>query len=220
MSDELLYSPDPVEVDFLRRTAESLYLKGAARIVNPLRWERARKDIRFEDVVFDVTKRSGSRSISCPFHGRDSHPSFFFYPRNNDGTCFGCPPGKRYYDNIIIVARSLDMTNVQALRWIENKYNLPPIADTEGEDDEPVTNEVVRELRCEDLIDPFIRLARTDIQNKRDPELAGEYLRVFFEADNLNQKNSSAEDRAKAAMLLGEVLGKKRLKGIKSKKAY
>ena len=89
IDDELLL-PTETEVNFEKDTLYNLYQTGGSREINPERWDRVRKEIRFEDVVADLTGHSGSTSIRCPFHGSDSRPSFWLYKGTNDGWCFGC----------------------------------------------------------------------------------------------------------------------------------
>ena len=95
--------------------------------INPARWERANDEINFQDLVEEFTgKRSSNRAISCPFHGPDRTPSFYFYPAHNNGFCFGCPPGEQFYDNIRFVARTLSVSRLKALLWLEKNQGLPP----------------------------------------------------------------------------------------------
>lgn len=86
--EELL--PTEIELTFEKSNLYKLYRSGWSQGINPERWDRVRRDIRFEDVVADLTGHSGTTSIRCPFHGRDSRPSFWLYKRTNDGWCFGC----------------------------------------------------------------------------------------------------------------------------------
>jgi hypothetical protein len=88
MADDQKY-PNLDEFDFQKSTLLKLYSTNSGNI-NHVRWERVRQDIRFEDVVAETVGLSGGNSISCPFHGRDSTPSFWLYKGTNDGWCFGC----------------------------------------------------------------------------------------------------------------------------------
>jgi hypothetical protein len=83
---------DPVfvadDLAFDRATAHALYKAGFME-THPHRWLRISEEVRFEDVVLLLTGLTGLK-ISCPFHGRDSNPSFQIYRRGNDAFCFGC----------------------------------------------------------------------------------------------------------------------------------
>ena len=81
--------PSELEIKFEKESLYKLYQTGTASGINPERWERVRREIRFEDVVSELYGHTGE-SIRCPFHGSDSTPSFWLYKRTNDGWCFGC----------------------------------------------------------------------------------------------------------------------------------
>ena len=110
--------------------------------------------------------------MCCPFHGRDSKPSLYYYLENNTFFCFGCPDGDGYWDNIKLVARSLEITRPQALRWLEAEFHLPPMADEQKPFDlDSVEGLVVLEeeeedpeppllLNVEDLRAPYVAAAR------------------------------------------------------------
>ena len=218
--------PEIEELEFERESVERLYRTGAGGI-NPERWERARDDVLFEDVVSDLT---GSRSsvIRCPFHGRDSRPSFQLYPRTNSAFCFGCPPGSMYYDSVTFVSKYLEISRVQALRWIEKNFDLPKLADVKDDEDEDENTTGI--LWFWDLAEHFILKANQDVQSTKDVELAEDYLRIYFTA--LAQEKA-ADDLAKiegdesvatdmhinAAKALAAVLGKEKLDAIADRKA-
>jgi hypothetical protein len=206
VSEDLFVYPDPEEVEFSREQYAKMYYSGEAAGINPLRWERARDDVRFDDVVFELTKHH-SNSISCPFHGRDSRPSFYVYPpaKGNNGWCFGCPPRQQFYDSIRFISKLLGISRVKALIWLENKFALEPIAAVVVEEEEETT----LSLTFEDLTKPYIDKAAKDIIANKDPELAQEYLRVFFEAE-----------RDKAVLPLASVLGRESLAKIVQRKGF
>jgi hypothetical protein len=204
MTDDIY--PDPEDVEFSRETYAKMYYSGEAAGINPLRWDRIRNDIRFDDVVFELTKKN-TNVINCPFHGRDSNPSFYIYPpaRGNNGWCFGCPPRQQYYDAVRFTSRLLDISRVKALLWLEKRFNLPPIENiVEEEEEEQITS-----LTFEDLCGPYIEKAANDIIANKDPELAQEYIRLFFEAD-----------RDKAVIPLASVLGKEALRKLVERKGF
>src|SRR5208282_2777060 len=62
------------DVEFSRAAVKALY----GGVVAEQRWSRANSEIRFDDVVQELTGKWG-RAISCPFHGTDSTPSFYLF---------------------------------------------------------------------------------------------------------------------------------------------
>ena len=225
MSDDQQY-PNLEEFDFQKATLLKLYATNSGNI-NHVRWERVRQDIRFEDVVAETVGLSGGNAISCPFHGRDSTPSFWLYKGTNDGWCFGCPPGEQYYDHVRFVSKYLDVSRVTALKWIEKKFELPTLAEYEdvAEDEEETVT-----LELKDLTEPYIIKAVRDVQATQDVGLALEYLRFYFEAihldkaaDELKKQGDDAEEvkdlQLKAAMVLARILGKTEIDKVLEKKA-
>ena len=221
MGDEETRLPAIEELDFGRESVQRLYLTSTGGI-NPERWERARDEVRFEDVVSELT---GHREhlLHCPFHGRDRRPSFQLYPRTNDAFCFGCPPGSQYYDSIIFVSRYMDCNKMQALQWIEKTFDLPKLPNAPLEDgDEDGT------LGFWDLSEPFILKAAHDVQESGDPELAEDYIRIYFKglamekAAAESEKGDEGEDlgdmHLKATLVLAKVLGKEKLNSIVEQK--
>jgi hypothetical protein len=200
--DDMLY-PDPEDIEFSRSAYAKLYYSGEAAGVNPIRWERVRNDIRIEDVVFELTKKN-TQAISCPFHGRDSRPSFYVYRRTNDCWCFGCPPRQQYYDAVRFTSKLFNFSRVKALIWLEHKFELPPIEDVLSEKEDDTVS-----LSFEDLREPFLQKATQDIITTKDPELAMEYLRLYFESEH-----------DKAAIPLASVLGKEVVSKLAIRKGF
>jgi hypothetical protein len=170
--------PEEDQLTFEKSSLYKLYRSGWSKEINPERWDRVRRDIRFEDIVADLTGRSGSTAISCPFHGRDSRPSFWLYKRTNDGWCFGCPPKEQYYDQVRFVSKYLGINRAAALNWLEKKWELSPLADIVPEEEDVETIE----LQFADLQEPFILKAIRQVQEFRDVELAEDYLCHYFKA--------------------------------------
>ena len=224
MSDEQL--PAIEELDFERSSVERLYRTGPSGI-NPERWERARKDIRFDDVVAELTGHRDS-VIHCPFHGRDAHPSFTIYNRTNDAYCFGCPSGSMYYDSIIFTAKYLEINRARALQWLEQKWDLPPLADVSTEPTDEDESELGELLRFRDLAEHYIIKANRDVQEVKDVELAEDYIRIYFkglamekaaeEAEKGEEGEDLADGHLKAALMLAKVLGKEKLASIVEQK--
>jgi hypothetical protein len=144
-------------------------------MINPARWDRVRDDIDFRDLVTELTGESGPM-ICCPFHP-DRTPSFRFYPHNNDGWCFGCPPREQYFDNVRFVAKHLSISRTQALIWLEKTNNLTQMPDVEGEEQD--WEEV--SITFADLSEVYIIQAKTDIQATKDLELAEQYIQRYCE---------------------------------------
>jgi hypothetical protein len=214
--DEELEEEGIEEANFDRRSVDLLYRSGYLDI-NPERWLRAKEDIHFDDLVVRLTGFS-STMISCPFHGRDSTPSFHLYRRGNDAWCFGCPPGKNYYDSIIFVSERLGISRLAALQWLENTYNLPPIADLKPEEAEELHAGDPLLVTFRDLLPAYVEHARRDIRAARDVDLAKEYLEILFGAwppRNEEQTNPNAGE----AIPLARVLGKPAINYILQNKA-
>jgi hypothetical protein len=210
--EELL--PTEIELTFEKSSLYKLYRSGWSQQINPERWDRVRRDIRFEDVVADLTGHSGTTSIRCPFHGRDSRPSFWLYKRTNDGWCFGCPPKEQYYDHVRFVSKYLGISRSAALRWLEKKWELPELADIKPDEEEVDSIE----LQFADLQEPFILKAIKQVQEFRDVELAEDYLCHYFKATQCMKfsedakKEGEPEDAAalevKATLTLARALTK------------
>jgi hypothetical protein len=164
------FDDNEYDVEFLRSEAAKMY--GG---VNPERWER----IREQDFLSIAEEITGQRCLKnsfvrCPFHGADSTPSFKVY--ENDAYCFGCD---MFFDAIALVAKHQDCNRFKALLWLENYYNLPPMADTPAEDEEVDDEE--RELKFSEVEPRYIKFASAEIQKLKNAELAEEYLRYYFE---------------------------------------
>jgi DNA primase len=196
--------PTLKDVDFSRAAAIASYGEGGA--MPEERWVRANKEIRFEDVISELTGLAFvGRAISCPFHGTDSRPSFYVYPGGNDGYCFGC---SLYYDNVIFASKFLQFSRVKALKWLEHQFELPPMADIILEKEEDDDEEEVITLEFGDLSEHYIQFAMRDIQEVGEADQAEEYLRIYFEAE-----------KEKLVLPLGRVLGQPRVKKILQRKA-
>ena len=129
MTEPLDQTPLDDDVDF----GDAGELAAGGNRISDARWERARSEVDARDVIFMLHDRRGN-PMSCPFHGRDSKPSFYYFPENNTCFCYGCPDGDGYWDNVKVVARTLEITRPQALRWLEREFHLPPM----GAEQEPV----------------------------------------------------------------------------------
>lgn len=225
MPDQYQTAPDVVDVDFHRAAADKLYRTGGiARGINPARIDRIHEEIRFDDLVADLTGKMGDK-ISCPFHGTDRTPSFTFYRGGNDAFCFGCGIGG-YYEHIKFVQKELGISWVQALRWIEKHYELPALPDVveEVEEDDEITTEVY----LPDLQETYFVRALREYGETQDDGLFEEYALIYFSALELEdgareakkqREHTEAERmRTLAAKKLARVLGQQVVNDILDEK--
>lgn len=157
------------DVEFLRSEATKMY--GG---INPVRWERIREQ-DFLQIAEEITGQRCLKNsfVRCPFHGADSTPSFKIY--DHDAYCFGC---SMYFDAVALVAKHQDCTSFKALLWLENFYDLPPMADVAIEE---VVEDEERELKFSEVKQHYIKFASADIQKDKTPALAEQYLKYYFE---------------------------------------
>jgi hypothetical protein len=209
--------PVAAEAVLERATSQQLY-QGGFMMVNPERWTRLKDLVRFDDVV--ALFIPGYRQvISCPFHGRDSKPSFHIYRRTNDAYCFGCPPGKEYYDHVRFVAAMHGGSMLQALCWLEREFKLAKMADVNTEKYEEDQAEEFITVTFADLKEAFIRHAARDNAREKDLDLAKEYAEILFSAWPTRQEEKENPE-AGDAMALARVLGRTSVQSILARKAY
>lgn len=206
---------------FDRQTARELYRLGFGDAKLSARWSRATDPevIRFVDIVNEIHGRAEANGmISCPFHGRDSHPSFKLYP---DGAwCFGCPHGQQYYDTVKFVAAKFGYTPLQAIVWLEKKYGLPQLEgdEYEEEDEETEDGNAIVSLNFHDLAGPYIKTAARAFQQSLDVELAHEYITIFFESMPGRKEDPNSTEALQKAVGLARVLGWKAVEEIKKQR--
>ena len=179
--------------------------------ISPERWERAHDNPPVKDLLADLFGLHGS-PLSCPFHGRDSKPSFYVYPRSNDCYCFGCGEGPLgYWDNLKLVAAHFGWVRtfgsdevpdrVQALKWLEKNYDMPvlthesassrpdifilddTLGDTEAEQDPLLA---YRDVPFTLLREPYIRAAIVQVSTAAPEdrlELAKELIERRFRGE-------------------------------------
>ena len=85
--------------------------------------EKIRDTANIVDVVseFVTLKKSGSNYKGlCPFHNEKT-PSFYVSPARGMCHCFGCGKGG---NSISFIMEHEQMTYVEALRWLANKYHI------------------------------------------------------------------------------------------------
>jgi DNA primase len=143
------------------------------------RWTRAREDVDIVALVLDLTgSKIKGKAISCPFHGRDSRPSFYLYKNTNSSYCFGCPPGANFFDTIGFVSKFRECSPAQAVMWLEKNYELPDLAPTAKE--APFVPKWL--LSVEELKEAYFKQVRHSL--KREPNLANAklYIDIYWEA--------------------------------------
>ena len=85
--------------------------------------EKIKDAANIVDVVseFVTLKKSGSNYKGlCPFHNEKT-PSFYVSPARGMAHCFGCGKGG---NSISFIMEHEQMTYVEALRWLANKYHI------------------------------------------------------------------------------------------------
>lgn len=208
------------DVEFTREAARELYRAqfGDSNLI--ARWDRIRSAIPFEDVVEEIQGERRS-VISCPFHGRDSRPSFTLYRRTNDAFCFGCPEGEKYYDAVRFVCAKWGYTRLQAIAWLEKHWELPPLAATdteEEEDDEDDSETVTVTLNFSHLAESYIAKAATTLSQKPDPEMAREFIAIFFQGRPDKDADPNSDESLERVMPMARVLGWKAIEEIKRRR--
>lgn len=228
MSDTYQSAPDVVDTTLQQEMREKLYAAGAARGINPARKERIHENIRFDDLVAELTGRHGSK-ISCPFHGRDSNPSFTFYRGPNNAFCFGCPPNKGFYDHIRFVQEYYGVSWVEALVWIEKHFGFPPMEDVllEQEEMDDQQEEEIIKLTFHDLSEPYLAKVAREVRKIKDPDYAQECLLIYFQAlaHETSAEQAQTSDAVEATRLhdhattlLARFLGQQQVSSILSLK--
>ena len=92
-------------------------------MIDHLTAEKIKEAANIVDVVseFVTLKKSGSNYKGlCPFHNEKT-PSFFVSPARGTCHCFGCGKGG---NSIGFIMEHEQMTYVEALRWLANKYHI------------------------------------------------------------------------------------------------
>lgn len=213
-SDPEPQSPQSADdFDWVKAEVEKLYR--ASTDIPIERWDRVRWEIDFYDLTLQLLEETGNmkgkpsnNKISCPFHGRDSTPSFTFYRGSNSAFCFGCEPPavNQFYDNVRLVSSVFGISKRDSLKWLEKRYKLPAMTVTSDIVDLPDTEEEeVVELNFDDLREPFLALATVLSKDTETQEL----LDIFFKAQQTQDP-----------LPLAKVLGKDRVKRILRHKAH
>lgn len=195
---------DAEDIEFVKEEVDKLYKLSTD--IHPDRWERARWEIDFYDFAMEflqenkLLKGRVDTVISCPFHGRDSTPSFHFYRSSNSAFCFGCPPPARdqFYDSVSLVSRTFQISKRDALVYLEKRFKFPAILGEKKEDDEEIS------LTFSDLREPLL------IQESSKSRTVAESLEVmssFFRAMKIDDP-----------LPIARLLGKERVKSVLRRK--
>ena len=210
-SPQSLASADDFE--WVKAEVEKLYRSSTDIPIE--RWDRVRWEIDFYDLTLQLLEETGNMKgkpnggkISCPFHGKDSTPSFTFYRGSNSAFCFGCEPPatNQFYDNVRLVSSVFGISKRDSLKWLEKRYKLPMLATESDIITLPDTEEdEVVELNFDDLKEPFLALATVLSKDTGTQEL----LDIFFKAQ-----------QAQDPLPLAKILGKDRVRRILRHKAH
>jgi DNA primase len=113
-------------------------------MITPATIQKINDEARVEDIVgeFVSLKKRGVNLIgNCPFHNEKT-PSFYVSPTKGIYKCFGC--GKAG-GSINFLMESQQMTYVEALRYLANRYNIE-VEETE------LTNEVKEQINARESV--------------------------------------------------------------------
>jgi hypothetical protein len=199
-----------------RKRSHALYRAGQdPQIIE--RWDRINDKIQLQEVIADLHDGESRELFSCPFHGRDSRPSFKVYPLKNNAWCFGCPDGAGYYDSVRFVAAKLSCSKLQAIVWLEKKYRLSPIEAEPEDDEDDDDDDGVRyvSLQFDDLKDAYIKTAAEEFLKNPNPYLARQYIGVFF--DSVPERELDPTEQRRQLVKMAEILGQKELDKIKAR---
>jgi hypothetical protein len=172
------------------------------------RFERIREVVDMEEIIHELHPRATGHVFSCPFHGRDSRPSFYFYRSSNSAWCFGCPLGSQLYTPVEFVAAKFGITKMEAVKWLEKKYNLPPLEDEEEDftDLGDGTIEVRKVLTFDDIRDAYLEKAGRHVQETQNPELFFLYAARFFNALPEQMADPNSDEEVKKTLSLARLL--------------
>ena len=112
---------------------------------NQRRLERIKKDIPIAQLLSDLgypvrpDAAYREQQFSCDLHGtRDIKPSARVYPDNNAWYCFA---ESKHRDAVQTIRDKLELPFNEALKWLEDKYNLPFMPFEEGDRQGPTFNQ-------------------------------------------------------------------------------
>lgn len=115
------------------------------------RIDRIKQDLPITQVLHDlgykVRSDAGNREqqFSCDLHGsgRDQKPSARVYPGSNAYYCFACD---RVRDSIALVREKNGLGFMEALQFLEKKYNFPALPWEDDEDQVPEKPSALTEI--------------------------------------------------------------------------
>lgn len=90
------------------------------------------------------------QQFQCSLHGdgRDTKPSARAYPESNSWYCWACQKSR---DVVGTVREVQGMSFIDALKWLEKQYNLPPLPWLDGDRDYLTQKETVKDVVNEAL---------------------------------------------------------------------
>jgi len=182
------------------------------------RWDRIREEVSFPDLI---ASEEGTREqkISCPFHGRDRNPSFQIYRRSNDAYCYGCPEGSKLYDSVRFIKAKYGLSALQAIVWLEKHFGLPPLeGDEDLDDDDEDSDEKTVSIGFADMAEPYRQHAAAAFLADPDPEMAREYIEIYFDALPDKKEDPESPEELLKAVSLARVLGSAAIEAIKKKR--
>lgn len=127
-----------------------------------------------------------NRKITCPFpkhkNGRESTPSFWYYPDTNTFWCFGCKTG---------VGGSDFVSNIEGITRVRAAFKIIEMYSSEiSVDDIEMKQGINYSERLEILMD-FSDFVRQFVQTNLDDSSAISYIeKISFIFDKMNEKHS------------------------------
>mgnify|MGYP001204054275 CR=1 FL=1 len=178
---------------------------------NKRRADRIRKEIPIAQLLYDLgySVRPDAdyreQQFSCDMHGdgQDHKPSARVYPDSNSWYCFACP---KIRDGIQTVQEKHGLGFLEALKWLEDKYDLEPLPFENNVQAPSFQQEIASELDPVKSFEQYHNQIKTLLDNITESKLFGLDMTVaFWEAlDKLTymfNKGLVTEDTAKKTLM-------------------
>ena len=122
--------------------------------------------------------------FQCDLHGdgHDNKPSARVYPATNLWYCFACGQSR---DALATIREKQGLSFMDALKWLETTYNLPPLPFEAGEDERPPTpaEEVSAALQNPKTVQMELHRLQTQLDSlTRERTLPLDTVLTFWEA--------------------------------------
>ena len=162
------------------------------------------------DFGYMVRPDAGDREqqFSCDLHGdgQDNKPSARVYPETNSWYCFACGKSR---DNIETVRENKNLGFVEAIVWLEKKYNLEELSWEAGDSqprEQTQREQLTEHLDSDKSFEEDAAILKTLLDDLTgDRALPLEQLAAFWEGFDkllyLEDKKLVPEVRARAAIL-------------------